>query len=145
MKKSIFLIVIFTFLSLLYLTHCCSPTNLISSALNTDIKANKDLDKTDKRYLLDVKNYRKEMLGKIDSIDQGIEIFKVRIEDNKLNAKYLKNIDAIEQKNINLKKKLNDYKLEGNIKWKVWKSDFNQSMTEMNYSYKHLIDDMNNH
>ncbi len=144
LKKTIYLMVIVMFLFVLYLTHC-SPSKLISSALNTDINANKDLDKTDKRYLMDVKNYKKEMSGKIDSIDQDIEIFKVRIEDNNLNAKYLKSIDAIEQQNINLKKKLNDYKLEGNIKWEVWKSDFNQSMTEMNYSYKHLINDMKNH
>jgi hypothetical protein len=46
----------------------------------------------------------------------------------KFKAKYKNEVLTLEQKNIELKKKLNDFKYEGKDNWEEFKSDFNREV-----------------
>ena len=82
-----------------------------------------------------------------DSTNAKIEENKAQIAELKLKIKktgkdidktYQNNIDTIEQKNKNLKVKLNAYKNDANSDWKSFKKEFKHDMDEMGQAFKDL-------
>jgi len=54
---------------------------------------------------------------------------------------YQKSIDTIEQRNNNLKLKMDSYKNDANSDWKSFKREFNHDMNELGHSLKDLTVD----
>jgi len=80
-----------------------------------------------------------------DSTDAKIEENKAKIAELKLKIKktgkdidkeYQRNIDTIEQKNKNLKAKLDSYKNDADSDWQSFKREFNHDMDELGHSLK---------
>lgn len=55
-----------------------------------------------------------------------------------IDAKYQENIDALEEKNKNLKVKVKTFKTEANADWQSFKKEFNHDMTELGQAFKNL-------
>jgi hypothetical protein len=66
--------------------------------------------------------------------------FKTRIASDKKEAKadYNKRIAELEQKNSDMKKKLDDYKADGKDKWEQFKKDFSRDMDDLGNAFKDL-------
>lgn len=140
MKKSILVIAASTFITGAILTSCNTSAEKVENAQNNVTEANKDLDKANKEYLADIENYKKETADKIAANDQSITEFNVRIENEKKEAKadYKKKIAELEQKNSDMKKKMDDYKAEGKEKWEIFKTEFSHDMDELGNAFKDL-------
>lgn len=139
MKSSIFVLTASAFItSAIFITStiitsCNTPSQKVEKAIKKVEDANKDLDKANQEYLEDIENYRQETAKKIAANGQSITELKKRIAYAKQDARinYNNQIAELEQKNIDLEKKLADYKGEGKDKWKIFEEEFNHDMDEL--------------
>ncbi len=72
--------------------------------------------------------------------EKNITEFKARMasEKKEINADYDKKLVELENKNNDLKKKLADYKDDGQDKWISFKNEFNHDMDELGKAFKDL-------
>jgi len=133
MKKTILTIAAYTIISSLMFTGCNSPAEKVEDAKMNVTEAHSDLAKANDEYLVDQENYRKETTERIAANDKSIAEFNVRIEKEKEEAKanYKNKVAELEQKNSDLKKKMDDYTEEGKEKWESFKREFNHDMEEL--------------
>ena len=133
MKKLLSALAVCIFITGAILTGCNTPAQKVDKAQNNVIEANKDLENANKEYLADIENYRKETANRIAANDQNIIEFKAKIEHDKKAAKadYNKKIAALEQRNRDMKKKMDEYKAEGKDNWVKFKAEFNHDMDEL--------------
>ena len=87
MKKSVLFFAVSTFIAGVIFTSCNTPKQKVENAQNNVTEANKDLDKANQEYLVEIENYRKETADKIAANDQSIVEFKARVEHDKKEAK----------------------------------------------------------
>ncbi len=98
------------------------------------------MDKANQEYQADIDKYRKETAEQITANEENIKELKAdraQVENDKKDD-YDKQIAELEQKDNNMKKKMDDYKPEGKEKWKLFKSDFNKGMNDLGKSIKDL-------
>ena len=117
---------------------CNTPSEKVEDAQNNVSQANKDLDKANQDYLTDMESYRKATAEKIDANNKSIADFNARIAHEKAEANYKKKIDALQQKNSDMKKKLDDYKADGKDQWEKFKAEFNHDMDKLGDDFKSL-------
>lgn len=141
MKKSIITLVACTFITGAILTSCNNSPKKAENAQTDAKEANNDLDKANEEYLADIEKYRKETADKIAANDKSIIEFKARIENEKNDAKvdYQKKITELEQKNSDIKKKMDDYKVEGKEKWEIFKVEFSRDMEELGKAFSNFF------
>ncbi len=147
MKKSILTFAIATFLVGAMLTSCGTPAQKVADAQEDVADAKEDvvdakenLAEAKEEYLTDVENYRKETAYRIDANNQSIAEFRARIANEKKIAKadYEEKILRLEQKNTDIKKRLDDYQVEGKDNWQTFKLEFNRDMDELGKALKDL-------
>ncbi len=141
MKKSTIPTALFTLLVGIISTGCMTPAQKVKTAQTNVTKANEDLDKANKEYLEDVVVYRKEIADKIADNDLKIAEFNTKIENEKEVAKedYRKRIAELKQKNNDMKLRMDDYKVDGKEKWKMFKTEFSHDMEELGKAFKDLV------
>jgi len=140
MKKSIFTLALTTFVAGTILTSCSTPAQKVETAQDNVAKANEDLNKAQDNYAADVEKFRKESDEKIATNEKSIADFDARIakEKKEVKAEYKKKIAALEQKNTDMKKRMDDYKADGKDKWETFKTEFNAEMNELGKSLNDL-------
>lgn len=140
MKKSIFTIAACSFIASAILISCSSPAEKVENAKNNVQEANADLNEANEEYLKDIENCRKETAERIAANDQCIADFNTRMEKEKKEVKedYKTQMAALERKNGDMKKKMNDYKAEGKEKWESFKTEFSHDMDELGAAFKDL-------
>lgn len=140
MKKSIFAMATATLIMSVAFTSCNTSSQKVENAENNVIEANEDLDKANQEYLDEIESYRRETADKIAANNRSIEEFNARIENEKeqARAEYRKEIAALEQKNSDMKKKMDDYKAEGKDKWEKFKTEFSRDMDELGNAFRGL-------
>ena len=86
---------------------------------------------------------RRAMKNTIEANEKRIDAFKEKMEKAglKIKAKYGDEVAVLEQKNRDLKKKLEDYKDEGQSKWEEFKTNFNHDMDGIGKTMKDLFKD----
>ncbi|MFN0047522.1 MAG: hypothetical protein ACKVOU_00195 [Cytophagales bacterium] len=96
MKKLPFII---SLLSITFFS-CETPSQKLENAQENADAANKNLDKVQEEYLVEIENYKLETQDRIAANNQSIAEFKSRVESEKKEAKmkYLKKIAELEQK-----------------------------------------------
>lgn len=87
-----------------------------------------------------IEEFKKESEEIFAANEKRIAEFKVKIAEEKLENKAIleKRLDEMEQKNIEMKKKLASYKNDGNEKWNTFKDEFNHDMKELGKAFKDL-------
>lgn len=63
---------------------------------------------------------------------------KIKKTGNTMNVQYEKNIEALEQKNKELKLKMKTYKNDANEDWQSFKTEFNHDMTDLGQALKNF-------
>lgn len=93
------------------------------------------------QYEKEWQQFKSDAELKISANEKSINEFKVEIKtaSKKFKVKYEKEVAALEQKNIELKKKISEYKYEGKDKWEEFKRVFNQDMDIVGKALKDLF------
>ncbi len=140
MKTIIKSLSVFAVVTTAVLVSCNSPEQKVENAQDNVTQANRDLDTANKEYLADIESYRKQTAERIAANQKSIDEFNGRIANDKKEAReeYKKKIDALEQKNTDMKKTMDDYKADGKDKWQTFKAEFSKSMDELGQSFKDL-------
>jgi len=140
MKNKILKTAALTFIVGAILTGCETSAEKVEKAQINLSQANKDLDEAQEEYVTDIESYRKETDEKIAANEKSMAEFETRVANEKKEAKadYNKKIMALQQKNIDMKKRMDDYKADGKEKWELFKADFTKGMDEMGESLRDL-------
>ncbi len=138
MKKLI--IVTTLFVSTFIVGASSSPTKKVEEAKIDVVEANTELDNAQAEYMADMAKYKTETAEKIAANDLIIKDFNDRIASQKKDAKveYKQKVASLEHKNTDMKKKIDDYKLEGKENWEKFKTEFNHDMDELGKAFKDL-------
>ena len=140
MKKTILALAACSLITGAILTSCNTPSQKVENAQENVAIANKDLDQANKEYLADIANYRTETANRIAANDASIKELNAKIAQDKRTAKadYKKKIAELEQKNRDMKIKMENYKEEGKEKWMAFKAEFSHDMDELGKAFKDL-------
>jgi hypothetical protein len=140
MKQLILILAVFSYVIVSLTISCTTPAEKVEKAQAKVDKANDALDKVNDAYLTDIETYRKGSFEKIVANDLAIKAFRARIESQKNDAKanYIRKITELEQKNTDLKKKMDDYKASNKEKWEIFKAEFSHDMEALGQAFKDL-------
>jgi hypothetical protein len=140
MKNLILTLFVLSFVTGSLIMSCTTPAEKVEKAQTKVDKANDALDKVNDAYLADIETYRKGTFEKIVANDLAIKEFRARIDAQKSDAKanYTKKITELEQKNTDLKKKMDDYKASNKEKWELFKTEFSRDMDALGQAFKDL-------
>lgn len=104
-------------------------------------QANPGLKKAKTGFDKDWQEFKSNAELKINANEKRIGEFKVKIKTSskEVKAKYDKEVIVLEQKDIDLKNKINEYKFESKDKWEEFKRVFNNDMEVVGKSIKDLF------
>jgi hypothetical protein len=145
MKKSVFTIVITMLIAGFMFISCQSSAKKVENAENNlqeardgVAEAKLDLNKSEREYNTEYMEFRKASDEKIAAHEKSIAEFKTRIANEKLVNKvaYEKKLKELEQKNSDMKKKLDEYKEESQDKWASFKSEFGRDLDDLGKAFK---------
>ncbi len=128
------------------LTGCTSPAEKVSNAQEKVKDANADLSKANQEYLADIENYRKQTNEHIRANAKNLAEFKARTAADKKEAKedYQAKIEALEKRNSDLQKSIEDYKADGKENWERFKFEFNSDLDELRKAYEEMVEKSKN-
>jgi hypothetical protein len=140
MKKSIFSMAFAAIIMVGIIYSCDSPTKKVEKAQENLSNAEMELDQAQKDSIQDFENFKLESEIRISDNERVIAAYRQRmlIEKNKFKVVDQKRIDEIEQRNINMRKKIAEYKAEGKDKWISFKQEFNHDMDDLGSAIKNL-------
>lgn len=131
---------LFLCLGFLTLASCNNSSEKVKNAEEAVTKADSNLIDANQEYLAEVANYKRETSDKIAANDKSIVEFKARVAQEKKSARadYLAKVTKLEQKNSDLKKRMDDYKADSKEQWGNFKTEFNHDMDEIGSAFKDL-------
>jgi len=93
-------------------------------------KANQEMIDAQAQFEKEWQQFKRDAELKIDANQKQIDNFKVAMKETtaKFKAKYENQVLTLEQKNIELKKSMNEYRYEGKDNWEKFKIDFNREV-----------------
>lgn len=105
--------------------------------------AKQDLQDAQTKYLAEWQTFKRDSELTIEANEKRIDAFKEKMEraGPKAKAKYRKDVAVLEQKNRDLKKKLEDYKDEGQSKWEEFKTNFKHDLDGVGRTMTDLFKD----
>jgi seryl-tRNA synthetase len=142
MKKTILTIFIFALIDYSALTSCNSPAPKNDNAGNNAKDTINNPGKDTSTYLTEIDTFKKQNNDSIEANEKSINAFNERIANAKMKDRenYKNEINDLNKKNSDLKRKLDEYKADGKADWKTFKNRFNHDMDELNKSIKNIKD-----
>lgn len=136
------LVLSLSFISALALVSCNTSAEKVENAELNLISAEQELEEANADYLMDVEKYRSDTKERIDANNVKIEEYKLENEKRKKDAKeeYRAQIALLEQRNADLKIRLDTYEPDSRDNWEKFKSDFGSDMNELGTAIKNLFD-----
>jgi hypothetical protein len=140
MKKLFFTLTASLLLTGAIFTSCDFATEKINNVKNSASEANEDFSNAKEEYLVDIENFKAETATKIEANNQKIEALNVRIEYAKKDVKAYsqEQINILEQKNSEMKIKLDEYKEDGKDNWEIFKTEFSSDMDDLGEAFKNF-------
>ncbi len=92
----------------------------------------------DTTYLKDMETFKRRTADTIEANRKTIDEIKGKIKtaSSDVRAEYEKTVDALEKKNKELQRKLDEYKAEGKEKWEKFKTDFSKDLDTLGKQIK---------
>ncbi len=120
---------------------CNTPMQKVENADANVTEAKQNLAEAQYDYAVEVANFKKETVGKITSNEKIMADIKESMANDKKETKeaFQKQITALEQKNADLKNRIDEYKEDGSEKWQLFKREFNHDMDELGKSLKDFL------
>ena len=140
-NKNIILTVILLITGLVLTSFSINRDKIVKNAQDNGKHANQGMKKEKAKFDKEWKEFKSNAELKINANEKRIGEFKVNIKtvSVEVKANYDKEITVLEQKNVELKKKINEYKYEGKDKWEEFKLGFNKDMDVVGKSIKDLF------
>ncbi|MDP3928624.1 MAG: hypothetical protein Q8R57_06350 [Bacteroidota bacterium] len=122
------------------LAACDSPAKKVEKANENLIAAEANLDQAQRDSAENFENFRREVNLLIDDNEKAIIFYKnqIKAENRKITDAEQKMIDQLEQRNINSRIKIREYKENGKDEWKAFKVEFKHDMDELGEAIKGL-------
>jgi hypothetical protein len=142
MKLKYFILIIISLLAGLVLTSCkIDQENKVTDAKENVKQAQQDLKVVQSENDKEWQQFKKDAELKIKANEDRIDEFKAETKKagNKLKNKYEQEVGVLEQKNIELKRKLSEYKYEGKDTWQQFKLELNDDIEVVGNSIKDLF------
>ncbi len=119
---------------------CTTPAEKVEKAEVKVEEANNNLDKANAEYLADIEKYKAETGVKIAENEKTIAEFKLRIAKGKKEdrAMYDLKIAELELKDIEMKKRMDNYQPSTIDNWQLFKAEFSHDMDELGKAFKDL-------
>ena len=149
MKKSFFILAMSTFMAGFVFTSCKTNVEKEADAVENVQDAKEDLNEVRNEAVADTvaqsnnsewEAYKTQAQASITTNEARIADLKKEINKvgNKLDDSYKKNVDALEQKNMALKAKIDGYKASNQSDWDSFKREFDSDMTKLGDAFKNL-------
>ncbi len=137
MKKSIISVLTIGYIACSIMYACNSPAKKVENAKENLQEAKQEFNQAQEDSIADFENFKRESEQKINNNKVLIEEYKNRmITDKKsIKAKDQKIIDELEQKNLEMRKKVWEYKGDKN-NWETFKKEFNYDMDQLGKAIK---------
>jgi hypothetical protein len=121
-------------------TGCSSPASEVENAQDKVAEANNNLDKANEEYVKDIENYKKQGADKIAANEKTLADLNAKVENEtaKGKAERKKKIADLELRNSEMKKKLADYKPDGQQKWDAFKAECNHDLDGLGKAFEDL-------
>jgi uncharacterized phage infection (PIP) family protein YhgE len=137
MKNKLTKIAIASIIAGSFLSSCQSTEKKVEDAKENVVEAKQELNQIVKDSII---QFRIESASKITEHEKSIADFRTRIaKDKKVNKdKYEAKLAELEQKNTDMKKRLDDYKEESQDQWNSFKVGFTKDMDALTEAFKDL-------
>lgn len=141
MKKYLSKFFLVIFLSGIFLQSCDTPAENVEDAQEDVKTANENLDKANEAYRQDMIEFRAQNAERIASNKKTMTEFHARIASEKSEAKadYAAKIEALDRKNSDMEKKMDDFKTDNESEWGNFKRDFSRDMDVLRDSLQSLF------
>jgi F0F1-type ATP synthase membrane subunit b/b' len=123
MKNKYFIAAVILFMAGSVFTGCNNNRDKVENAEENVKKANQELIDAKAQYEKEWQQFNTDAELKISANEKKISDFKALIKtaSGKSKAKYEKEVLELEQKNVELRKNLSEYKYEGKDSWETFK------------------------
>lgn len=123
MKNKYFILAVILLIAGIFFTGCDNTRDDVK-------KANQDMIDAQNQFDKEWQQFKSDAEKRINENEQKIADFKAAMKTTtaKFKAKYENEVLTLEQNNIQLRKKLNEYKYEGKNNWEEFKRDFNREV-----------------
>jgi len=119
---------------------CTSSEKKVENATEDLKEAKAELSQEQKDSVADYLSFKRGIEERIEANEKGIEAYKMSIDNSKEKIREAgqKQVDELQQRNINMRKKLADYKANGKDNWEAFKIEFNHDMDDLGEALKNL-------
>lgn len=126
--------------SIIVFMGCDSPEKKVTTAKENVIESKENLAQAEEDYKTELANYKKESNEKHIANERAIADFKKQVTTAKkeLKESYEKQLVEMEQKNLEIKQRMDTYQDDGKEKWKSFKREYDHDMDELGKSLKDL-------
>jgi len=145
MRNSIMVFAVIGSMAGMLLTGCGKTTEQkLDKAKEGVGDATQELKNARAEYLAEWENFKRESEAAIEANAKRIDAFKAKMDTATpaVKAKYDKQVAVLEQRNRDLKKKLDDYKDEGQGKWEEFRTNFKRDMDDLGKTMTDLFKDI---
>jgi len=135
MKNKLGSIAISTLIAGAFITGCQSNEKKVENAKVNVVEAKQELNQILKDS---IQQFRTKSEAKIAEHEKSIADFRARIAKKKKanRAEYESKLQALEVKNNDLKKRLDDFKEDSQDKWETFQNTFTRDMDELGEAFK---------
>jgi len=139
MKNKYFILAVIVFIVGSLFTGC---NNNRENSKDEVEQANQDMIDAQVQFEKEWQQFKSDAELKINANQNKIDDFKVAMKTTsaKFKAKYENEVLTLEQKNIELKKKLNEYKYERKDDWEKFKKELNNDMDSVGNALKDIFE-----
>ena len=139
MKNNYFILAFILLIAGSLLTGC---DNNRDNAKEKIKQANQEMVDAQAQYEKEGQQFKSDTELKINANQKNIDDFKTALKKTSKNfkAKYENEVLTLQQKNIELQKRLNDYKYEGKDNWEKFKQEFNTNIDSVGNALKSLFE-----
>lgn len=142
MKKTIFTLAVASFMFVMILGGCQSSEKKVENAQDKVQDAENNLKEANQALNMAIRDsirlFKSESETTISTYEKNIADIKIKIaKANKENrAAYEKNLATLEQKNTEMKRKIEAFREDENAKWASFRREFNHDMDELGKALK---------
>lgn len=117
---------------------CASPANKVEKSEQKVTEARQDLTLAQQDYAEELSAFREETGKRITANDTLIADLRASMKRAGSDARedYKEKINDVQNRNDQLRKRLGDYKEDGNQRWDAFKEEFNRDMDDLGKSLK---------
>ena len=142
MKKTIFTLAVASFMFAMILSGCQSSEKKVENAQDKVQDAENNLTKANQELNMairdSIRQFKIESESTISTYEKNIADIKIKIaKTNKENrAAYERKLADLEQKNLEMKSKIEAFRDDENAKWAAFRREFNHDMGELGQALK---------